>query len=196
MDLRYQLYYDFVKTLHPDLPEEDYKLLFEIAQPIHLKPKSVFVESGKKPENIYLLVKGVARSYKRLENGKEITKSLFKDMDLCSSLTALINHKPSEIIYETLTDCELMVFSFHKFKELCNMNIEILKIYANYLEIIYTHNEEKHLDVLSKDAKIRYLELREKIPNIENLIPQYQIASYLNITPVQLSRIRSAMKRS
>ena len=47
------------------------------------------------------------------------------------------------------------------------------------------------LDVLSKDARTRYLELRNLIPQIDNLIPQYQIASFLNITPVQLSRIRS-----
>ncbi|MGB6268061.1 MAG: hypothetical protein WBF67_03545 [Olleya sp.] len=41
------------------------------------------------------------------------------------------------------------------------------------------------------NAKGRYLKLREKIPNIDNLIPQYQIAAYLSITPVQLSRIRA-----
>jgi hypothetical protein len=36
----------------------------------------------------------------------------------------------------------------------------------------------------------RYIKLKKEIPDIENLIPQYHIASYLNITPTQLSRIR------
>jgi hypothetical protein len=36
----------------------------------------------------------------------------------------------------------------------------------------------------------RYLKLKKQISGIENLIPQYHIASFLNITPVQLSRIR------
>ena len=44
------------------------------------------------------------------------------------------------------------------------------------------------------DATQRYLKLCKKIPDIESLIPQYQIASYLGITPVQLSRIRKKMK--
>jgi hypothetical protein len=41
------------------------------------------------------------------------------------------------------------------------------------------------------NATERYLSLRKQIPNIDNLIPQYQIATYLSITPVQLSRIRN-----
>jgi hypothetical protein len=45
------------------------------------------------------------------------------------------------------------------------------------------------------DAKAQYLALLKKMPNIEELIPQYQIASYLSITPVQLSRIRRKIKK-
>ena len=134
------------------------------------------------------------RSFVILENGKEITKSLFSDMELCSSLTALIKQKPSKLVYETLTDCDILELNFNEFKELSNNNIEILKVYVNYLENLYSRNEDKHLDVLSKDAKTRYLELRKRIPEIENLIPQYQIAAFLNITPVQLSRIRSTIQ--
>jgi len=36
---------------------------------------------------------------------------------------------------------------------------------------------------LTLDATQRYLKLRTQIPNIDDLIPQYQIASYLSITP-------------
>ncbi len=93
-----------------------------------------------------------------------------------------------------MTDCNLVVINFLKFKEISNKNIEILKLYVGYLEHLYSKNEEKHLDALSKDAKERYLYLRQRIPNIDNLIPQYQIAAYLNITPVQLSRVRSDLK--
>ncbi|MBL4904660.1 MAG: hypothetical protein JKZ00_01235 [Flavobacteriaceae bacterium] len=50
---------------------------------------------------------------------------------------------------------------------------------------------EKRITELSTlDATARYLKLKNDIPDIDNLIQQYHIAAYLNITPVQLSRIR------
>jgi len=46
---------------------------------------------------------------------------------------------------------------------------------------------------MSLNATQRYLNLRQCIPNIDDLIPQFQIASFLNITPVQLSRVRKKL---
>lgn len=186
----YTAYFNFINSIHP-LSEDDFKHLFSFSNPTRLKPKTIFVEIGQKPNRMYLLVKGVVRSFVIMENGNEITKSLFADMELCSPLTALIKNEPSKFIFESLTDCYVLELNYKKFIELCNENIEILKLYVKYLEKIFIKNEEKHLEVLSKNAKDRYLDLRNRYPKIDNLIPQYQIAAYLNITPVQLSRIRS-----
>jgi len=38
--------------------------------------------------------------------------------------------------------------------------------------------------------------LKNDIPNIENLIQLNQIANYLNITPIQFSRIRKNINNS
>jgi hypothetical protein len=43
---------------------------------------------------------------------------------------------------------------------------------------------------LSKSALERYQEFKEKYPDIEQRIPNHQIASFLGITPQSLSRIR------
>lgn len=194
MEPQYREYFNFVKKFNQQLTKDDFNLLYQISTPVQFKSNDVFVEYGKTPEYIYLLTKGVVRSFIVKECGKEITKSLFTEMELCSSLTALLKQEPSKVIYEALTDCHMMRLSFIKFKELCNSNIEIMKAYLGYFETIYAVNETEYFEVLSMDSKMRYFGLRKRIPNIDNLIPQYQIASYLNITPVQLSRIRASMK--
>ena len=73
-------------------------------------------------------------------------------------------------------------------------NIDISNLYNRILESVYILYEAKQLETAALDATQRYLQLKRRIPNIENLIPQYQIASYLNISPVQLSRIRKSLK--
>jgi hypothetical protein len=50
--------------------------------------------------------------------------------------------------------------------------------------------ENRIHDLTSLDAKSLYLKLKTENPEIEKSIPLYHIASYLNVTPVQLSRIR------
>jgi hypothetical protein len=40
------------------------------------------------------------------------------------------------------------------------------------------------------DARQRYLLFQQRFPLLEQQIPQYHVASYLGITPTQLSRIR------
>jgi len=43
------------------------------------------------------------------------------------------------------------------------------------------------------DATELYLKIRKDLPQIEKQIAQYHIASYLNITPIQLSRVRRSL---
>lgn len=183
----------YLNSLNP-ISKKNVELLLGQSEIIHVKANTAIVDFGDKPEYIYMLVKGVVRSFILLESGKEVTKTLFTPIDLFSSFTSLLNHTASNFCYQALTDCEVLVINFLKFREIGDKNMDILKLYVGYLEHVFSINEERHLEVLSKGAKERYLTLRDRIPNIDNLVPQYQIASYLNISPVQLSRIRSQLK--
>jgi hypothetical protein len=66
-------------------------------------------------------------------------------------------------------------------------------MYANALESIFLLLEARIYDLSVLNATGRYLKLKKQIPNIENIITQYHIASYLNVSAVQLSRIRKEM---
>ena len=80
------------------------------------------------------------------------------------------------------------------FKKLCKKDINISNLYAKVLEYTFIAYEDRNLDLMILSGTKRYLKLRRQIPEIDELIPQYQIASYLNITPVQLSRIRKSLQ--
>ena len=53
--------------------------------------------------------------------------------------------------------------------------------------------EKRIYELTVLNATQRYLKLQKEIPNIDRLIPQYHIASFLNVTPVQLSRIKKEL---
>lgn len=59
-------------------------------------------------------------------------------------------------------------------------------------EGLYIKKEMKERLLLMNTAEERYLQFLKEFPGLEKRVPQYHIASYLGITPVSLSRIRSS----
>jgi CRP-like cAMP-binding protein len=154
------------------------------------KKKDIFAKINEIPRNFYILKSGVVRSYYIDNNGKEHIRNLFTPITPTGALVGLITNKSSKLSYDCLTDCELYAANFNEFKKLMSDDASITKFYIATLEDIFLLSESKIYDLSVLNATERYLKVKKQIANIENLIPQYHIASYLNITPVQLSRIR------
>ncbi|WP_191963536.1 Crp/Fnr family transcriptional regulator, partial [Pseudotamlana haliotis] len=136
------------------------------------------------------------RAYLSSREGKEYTKSFFTPVSFVGAFTGLIEQKPSKLIYEMLTDCKVYELNYLEFMILCKQDINVSNLYNKVLEYIFIKYEERQLELISLDATERYLKLCEEMPDLERLIPQYQIATFLSITPVQLSRIRKKLKES
>lgn len=159
----------------------------------NLKKGDVIAEFGEVPTNFFVLKSGIARSYITNDKGKEFIRSFFVPVTSTGSFSALILEKPSRLTYDCLTDCQVYTGNFKDFKKLASENMDIATMYSTVLERIFIRMEKRIFELSVLDATKRYLNLKKEIPNIDNLIPQYHIASYLNITPVQLSRIRKEL---
>ena len=173
-----------------DLSEETFIKLQNISRFEKIQAHTKIFKVDETPSEVFLLTSGIIRAYIHTECGKEYNKNLFLPINFVGPLTALIKKEPAKITYETLTDCEGYILDYTGFIDLCKTNLDISFLYGKILEKSFIKYEKRNLELLSLDATQRYLKLREQISNIDDLIPQFQIASYLNITPVQLSRIR------
>jgi len=184
---------NFVEQFH-SLSDAIYNQLYESANSKRLKPNDILIKQGDVPQKVYFVAEGVLRSYFILDNGKEVTTSLFHPFSICTSFKALLKQENSNIIFEALTDCLVFEIDYALFHKLCHENFELMTVYSKFLEFIVLKNEDRFIELSHKNATERYIALRERIPNLDNIIPQYQIASSLGITPVQLSRIRAKLK--
>lgn len=181
-------------NLFVDVSDEVFAKIQSITKFNRIEAGTQIVKLGEVPTKIYLIVSGVIRCYLCTEDGKEFNKSFYLPVSFVGSLTALIKRKPSIFVFETLTDCKLYEVDYYELMDLCKENATVNKIYTKVLESLYIMYEKRLVELISLDATGRYLELRKQIDNVDDLIPQYHIASYLGITPVQLSRIRKKIE--
>lgn len=187
---------DFIKSfankIQP-LSDEALNLFKSIITEKSFSKNEAFVTIGELPTKFYLLKKGIARAYILDKKGKEHIRTLFTPITTSGSLAALIKKKPSASTYDCLTDCEFIEGDYYKFIELTKQNHELALFHVKILETVFLTVVKRISELSTLNATERYIKLKKEVPNVENLIQQYHIASYLNITPVQLSRIRKKL---
>lgn len=180
----------FVVKFSPNISDELIEKIVDLGELKTHKRGDVLIEKGQMPKHYFFLTKGIIRGYFIDKNGKIFTKTISTGIEISGPLSALIKQKPSNTIYDCLTDCEIYHFNYLKFLKLADKHHQIALFYCKVLSGVFLDSERRTITLSVLNASERYEYFKNRFPNIENLIPQYQIASYLNITNVQLSRIR------
>ncbi|MBU3011846.1 Crp/Fnr family transcriptional regulator [Polaribacter vadi] len=176
-----------------DIPEKSLDTFIKLASKVEFKKNEFVIKFNDISTNFYIIKSGIIRSYLVDEKGKEYTRTFFTHGKPAASLNSLISKQPSKLAYECLTDCTLYKINYKDFLSLTKTDINIANLYAKLLEYVFFIMESEIYNLAILDATERYLKLKNEIPEIENIITQYHIAAYLNISAVQLSRIRKKL---
>ncbi len=176
-----------------NVSEDSFTKLQEISTFKELEANTIITKEGEISKKVYMLISGIMYAYINSESGKQFNKKIFSPTSFVGALTSIITHKSSKLTYQALTKCKVFEVDFIKFMSLCKTDVDISNLYIKILESIFMQYERRSIELMSLNATQRYLKLRQRIPNIDELIPQFQIASFLGITAVQLSRIRKKM---
>ena len=181
-----------LRKIYP-LSDETFELIKPLLIYKRIKKNSILCNIGESPVHVYYIIDGIIRAYVETPKGGTYIKSIFTKNQFAGPYTALVTNKPSKIVYETLTDCDLFMINHSALMSLCYKHQDLLKFTHRMFEIYYVSLESRVINLGSLTAKERYLDLKSKLKQIENEIPQYHIASLLGITPIQLSRIRKEL---
>ena len=139
----------------------------------------------------YFIIEGICRSYITDFEGNEATLSFFMDgFIIPPNQTRTINNI-SLFNIQTLSPSTIAYFPRDEFSALMGKNKEIQKWGIVVSDAELKKKVEKELDLITLPARERLLKFRALYPSLENLIPHPYIASYLGISPVSLSRLRS-----
>ena len=185
--------YNTLNNISP-ITNEAWDDMQQLLEPLEVKKNDYLIKEGSKAKYCYLLTEGVIRVYFNKE-GNEYNKTFFIPGMFPTAITALISNSPSAISFQALLPSQLIQFSFNEFRNLFSKHRCLETLLLRILEQQWIKKERHDIRMVTNDATTNYLIFREEFPSLENIIPQYHIASDLGITPVQLSRIRAQLAK-
>lgn len=155
----------------------------------NFKKGTILLREGQQSSDVFFVLEGIVRLY-FLTDGVEKTSDFFTEEQWVSSSNTISPDLPSKHFLECATDCKLLVGNSRKGEELYSQFPNLGTIARKVMNDTFLAQQEK-LEAHIKDApQARYLKLIESNPELFQRVPQYQIASYIGVTPESLSRIR------
>lgn len=162
----------------------------------HINKGEILYQQGAVPTHFSFIHKGLMRAYLCDIEGNEFNKNFFSEGRFPGSMTALIKKEASFLSVEALEDCEIIEINFSHFRKALFKSPELMRFHIHYLEKHWLLEKEiKEIGYLQFEAKQRYLTFLDDYQEILPRLAQYHIASYLGITPTQLSRIKKDLKK-
>jgi CRP-like cAMP-binding protein len=153
-----------------------------------------FLQEGQVPRTVAFVSKGLFSQYFSAENGDTIIKRFFPENYFVASTSALLTHSPSMFTIKALEPSVVLEYNFSGFKRLTQELPEVAAFYIRYMELHWIIEKEPlEISFRYDTAKTRYLNFLQSYPKLESRLKQHEIASYLGVTPTQLSRIRGEL---
>jgi hypothetical protein len=112
------------------------------------------------------------------------------DRDFLNDYMSFTTRQPTPIEVRLFEDATIFRISHQEFQKTFASGAKGEKVSRIAAEASYIHKQNQQIDLLTKTAKERYLEMLKTNPQITRTPLKY-LASYLGITPQSLSRIRS-----
>ena len=155
----------------------------------YAKGETILAEGEVCSEIIYI-DRGLAREF-YTKNNKEVTEYLAVEGSIMMSIESLFKEQPSHIQIEALEPCVIYALPKKRLEEVALHTVNIQILYRKILEESLILSQV-HADLVRfESAENRYRRMCKLSPQLALRAPLVYIASYLQMTPETLSRVRS-----
>ncbi len=138
----------------------------------------------------YFILKGVIRSYYVDDKRKEKITQFAMDNWWVTNMESFIRQTPSTQDLQAIEETTVLCLSKEALEILYNECPKLERAFRMIAENMLIANQRKNDVFLQMKSKERYDDFVKKLPGFIQRVPQYMIASYLEITPEYLSELR------
>ncbi len=174
------------------LGDADIEALTAHARQTHVPKGTVLLRAGERAQSSGFVLQGGLREYYVLEDGAERTKGFNMAGGFSGSLSDLLSGEASRVWIVAEAPSTLIHTPWAVYVQLTESSPAWSRFARKMAESLYMAKVEREYELLALDAAQRYQRALARWPMLETVFSQRDIASYIGVTPVHLSRLRSA----
>ncbi len=155
------------------------------------RKKQYILQEGDVTRFETFITKGLTRTYEVDEKGQEHVVQFGLEGWWVGDLYSFLSETPSKYNIDCLEDTEVLQITRANQELLYQQVPKLERHFRIVIQNAFIASTKRVASSLTKSASDRYTEFVARYPQIEQRVPNHQIASYLGITPQSLSRIRA-----
>jgi CRP-like cAMP-binding protein len=172
------------------LNDYEIKEVLQLTSYTSLSKGSYFITEGKICHDLVFTINGMLRSYFTKDDGEEVTYCFTFPHNLMTAYSSFITGDPTPENIQALIKTQLLVIRKDDITKLKDSSLNWIILEKFFAEQQYIALEERIFSYQKEKAKQRYRDLVKKQPQLLQEVSLQHLATYLNITPRHLSRIR------
>jgi CRP-like cAMP-binding protein len=177
------------------VPARQVQPLLDLAAEESLKKGEFFTRPGEPVSRFAIVLEGLVRHYYVDARGKESVKAFRGPFEFSGPYAELISGRPSRTFIQALFPARLLCLKWVELQRAAERSAELQGMLRRFAEASFVAKEQREYEFLQLSAEERYQQFcRERADYLAH-VPLHQIASYIGITPVALSRIRARLAR-
>jgi CRP/FNR family transcriptional regulator len=181
---------------HVNPIEVDLKLFNSVLNQVTVAKGQFLLKPGTSVKHEYFVVSGCLKAYYADDKGNSHIIQFAIENWWVGDFDAFYNQGPSKLHIEAIEDSKLLSINYNSLQKIYND----APIFERYFRILTTQGfisqRKRIMSTLEKQTQERYVEFCTSYPNIEDRVPNYDIANYLGVTPENLSRARKQLNLS
>lgn len=173
------------------MTHEELDVLESVLVPMKFSKGEIILREGEVCRNIYYVERGLIRQF-YFKNGKQITEHLGVDHTFFMCIESLFHEEPTHLQVEALEASYIYALPKHRLEQVALHNVNIQILFRKILEESLVISQVMADLVRFETAQERYRKFCKLAPQIVLRAPLVYVASFLQMTPETLSRVRSS----
>ena len=177
-----------------DFEEEEINQFYSLLQHRVFPKKSYLLRAGKTCKHKFFLIKGLVRCFYIDDHGTDRTVQFAIENWWVTSMESFLKEKPSQVSIQAMEDTEVLMLSKNNLNELYEAIPKLERLFRITTENMLVAIQNRHEFYMKKSGREKYDLILEHIPQLAQRVPQYILASYLEMTPEHLSALRKTVR--
>lgn len=177
-----------------EIPAAEWAYLLPHLGTVSLSRGQRFSEYGQVASRFGIVVKGILCKRHLTEDGGGFVRGFAAEGELVGAYVSILTKGPSDLSVEALEDSEVLVIPSALLEILFARHVCWERIGRRIAEMFLVEREQRASEVLTSTATERYLNFRKTQSRLIGRIKEADLASYLGITAVSLSRIKAQLR--